>query len=174
MIAPERIDVVDVAIRPMVATDIEAVARIERQSFASSWNASAYLTELSNPAALYLVAERAGAVVGYGGLWLVMDEAHVTTLAVAQAQRGKKIGERLLCSLLLASQRRGATRATLEVRASNRAAHGLYAKYGFTWAAIRKNYYPDSGENADILWIHDMTRPEWRTLFDTHRAALGL
>ncbi len=158
----------------MRGSDIEAVSKIERQSFSSAWNTQAYVTELANPSALYVVAEERATerIIGYGGLWVIMDEAHVTTLAVEPELRGKKIGERLLVELLIAAQKEGATRATLEVREHNTPAQRLYAKYGFVWAAVRKKYYADNNEDAHILWINDMTFPEWRAQFDANRAAL--
>jgi ribosomal-protein-alanine N-acetyltransferase len=160
------------SIRPMVATDIEGVVHIEQESFTTGWSLRAYLTELANPSAYYLVAERDGRVIGYGGVWLVMDELHVTAIAVEKAARGQKIGERLLIALLIEAIRRGARQATLEVRTSNAAAKGLYVKYGFVWAGIRKGYYSDNGEDADILWIYDLESEKWRTLFDRNRTAL--
>ena len=164
------------------ASDIEQVAKIERQSFSTAWNVQAYVTELSNPAAVYVVAttgarDDAGGngerVVGYGGLWVVMDEAHITTIAVIPTFRGRKIGDRLLIAMLQTAIGKGATRATLEVRQSNVPARRLYEKYGFDFAAVRKAYYADNGENADILWLNDMTTGEWQALFAAHRAATG-
>lgn len=163
-----------VAIRPMLNSDIEAVSKIERQSFTTFWSTQAYVTELANPSALYVVATMDDRVVGYGGLWVIMDEAHITTLAVEAGHRGNKLGERLLVEMLAASLKRGAARATLEVRESNHVAKRLYEKYGFEWVAIRKAYYSDNNENADILWINDMTSAEWRRRFAAHKAALGL
>ena len=163
-----------VIFRPMRGTDIEAVSKIERQSFTSAWNTQAYVTELANPNALYVVAwePETERVIGYGGLWVIMDEAHITTLAVIPERRGQKIGERLLVEMLLASQKQGATRATLEVREHNTPARNLYEKYGFAWAAVRKKYYADNNEDAHILWINDMTTMEWRTQFAQNRAGL--
>lgn len=166
-----------IVIRPLRGTDIEQVSRIERRSFPTPWSTQAYVTEIANPSACYLVAavgERAETVVGYGGTWVIMDEAHITTLGVDPGARRHKVGERLLCELLLAAQRLGATRATLEVRESNTAAKNLYAKYGFVSVGQRKGYYSDNNENADILWINDMTTNDWRRRFDANRAALVL
>jgi ribosomal-protein-alanine N-acetyltransferase len=163
-----------VTIRAMRGADIEPVSKIERQSFETAWSTQAYVTELANPSAVYVVAEVDGQVVGYGGLWVIMDEAHITTIAVVPECRGYRIGERLLVEMLQVAMRKGATRATLEVRETNTVAQNLYKKYGFVWAAIRKAYYSDNNENADILWINDMTTNEWRRLFAENRAALGL
>jgi [ribosomal protein S18]-alanine N-acetyltransferase len=163
-----------VLIRPMRGSDIEPVSKIERQSFSTAWSTQAYITELANPAAIYLVAVVGERVVGYGGQWVIMDEAHITTIAVLPEVRGRRIGERLLNEMLNVARRKGASRATLEVRERNEVAQRLYAKYGFVRAAARKNYYSDTGENADIMWIYDMNALEWRRLFAAHRAALGL
>ena len=162
------------AIRPMLHSDIEAVSKIEKQSFTTHWNTQAYVTELSNSNALYVVATLNDRVVGYGGLWVILDEAHITTIAVESGLRGNKIGERLLAEMLRGAQKRGASRSTLEVRATNEPAKHLYKKYGYEWVAIRKAYYADNNENADILWINDMTTGEWRRLYAANRAALGL
>ena len=160
--------------RPMRSSDIEPVSKIERQSFATAWNAQAYITELANPAALYLVALLDDTVVGYGGQWVIMDEAHITTIAVLPEIRERKIGERLFCEMLRTAMEKGATRATLEVRETNDPAKKLYEKYGFKTVAARKGYYSDNNENADIMWVYDMESPEWRTLYARHRAALGM
>lgn len=163
-----------VAIRPMLNSDIEAVSKIEKQSFTTFWNTQAYVTELMNANALYVVATLNDRVVGYGGLWVIMDEAHITTIAVEAGLRGNKIGERLLIEMLKGSQKRGATRSTLEVRETNEPAKRLYEKYGYVWVAIRKAYYADNKENAEILWINDMTTSEWRQQFAANCAALGV
>lgn len=163
-----------VTVRPMVAADIEAVAHLERAVFGSGWTVQAYLTELSNPAAVYLVATVDGALVGFCGYHQIMDEAHVTTIAVSPEFRGRRIGERLMCAMLVVAKERGAVQATLEVRHTNRVAQNLYAKYGFAHAAIRKGYYADTGEDADILWVYDMNHPQWRKRFAELRAELGM
>ena len=162
------------AIRPMLTSDIEAVSKIEKQSFTTFWNTQAYVTELMNANAIYMVATLNDRVVGYGGLWVIMDEAHITTIAVEANLRGQKIGERLLVEMLKSSRKRGATRSTLEVRETNEPAKRLYQKYGYVWVAIRKAYYSDNNENAEILWIDDMTTAEWRRLFAANCAAIGM
>jgi ribosomal-protein-alanine N-acetyltransferase len=163
-----------VVIRPMRGSDIEPVSKIERQSFSTAWNTQAYITELANPAAVYLVAAIGDTVVGYCGQWVIMDESHITTIAVIPELRGRRIGERLLCEMLRVCRQHGATRATLEVRETNIVAKTLYEKYGFKTVAARKGYYSDNNENADIMWINDMEDPEWWALFQRHRAALGM
>jgi len=163
-----------VQIRPLRGTDIEQVSRIERRSFASPWNTQAYVTEIANPSACYLAATIGEKLVGYTGMWVIMDEAHITTLAVDPDHRGQRIGELLLSDLLARAQKRGATRATLEVRAGNEAAQRLYAKYGFQEVHVRKGYYSDNNEDARVMWIDDMAGADWRKRFAALRAALGL
>ena len=165
----------EVTIRPMLARDIETVAKLQSESFSKieTWSPQSYVTELSNKNAAYRVAVYNNVVIGFGGIWTVMDEVHVTILGVSRAYRGNKIGDLLLSELLIASWEMGATRATLEVRETNEPAQKLYEKYGFIHVAVRKGYYSDNGENADILWINDMTDTTWQELFTKNRAALG-
>ena len=163
-----------VTIRRMRPSDIEHVSRIERQSFSTAWNANAYVTELSNPAAIYLIVTANDAIIGYGGLWVIMDEAHITTVAVVPEWRGARVGERLLSEMLATARREGATRATLEVRSSNEPAQRLYKRYGFIKAAVRKAYYADNREDADVLWLNDMDNPDWRFAFNERRYEMGM
>ncbi|MGC8833808.1 MAG: ribosomal protein S18-alanine N-acetyltransferase [Armatimonadota bacterium] len=149
-----------ISIEAMKPSDVVAVAQIEKQCFRTHWPISAFLNELSNRAACYLVAKADGKVVGYAGMWTVMDEVHITTLGVAPEWRRRGIGERLLLGLLAEARHRGASRATLEVRPSNEAAIKLYTKYGFKTVAIRKGYYTDNGEDAMVMWLEDLWTPE--------------
>jgi ribosomal-protein-alanine N-acetyltransferase len=134
---------------------------IERECFPTPWHESAYLTELVNRSAFYVVACKDSEIVGYAGMWIIMDEAHITTLGVARDSRGEKIGERLLIALLDEAITRSARRATLEVRQSNSVAQNLYRKYEFVPAAIRRGYYTDNHENAVVMWIDNMTTSAW-------------
>jgi [ribosomal protein S18]-alanine N-acetyltransferase len=161
-----------ISIEPMRHADMEAVYRIDRLSFPTPWLESAYLTELSNRAACYFVARLEQQVVGYGGEWVIMDEAHITTVAVDPNYRGRKIGERMLLALLEEGILRGAHRATLEVREGNRAAQSLYRKYGFHEAAIRKSYYTDNGENAVVMWAEQIHIPSYQQRLRELRHAL--
>jgi ribosomal-protein-alanine N-acetyltransferase len=103
--------------------------------------------------------------VGYAGMWLIMDEAHITTLGVDPDFRGMKIGEQILINILDEAVSRGARRATLEVRRNNSVAQSLYAKYGFHTVAIRKGYYANNNEDAFVMWVDDMWSDDFlRTL----------
>ena len=152
-------------VRRMRLEDIEHVSRLERRCYSLPWSSSAYVTEVGNPSAYYIVAtETDNTVVGYAGMWVVMDELHITTIAVDPSRRGRRIGERLLLDLTEEGIRRGASRATLEVRERNAVARRMYEKYGFEDIAIRKNYYSDNGENAIIMWANDLTLPPYQAM----------
>ncbi|MCE5314846.1 MAG: ribosomal protein S18-alanine N-acetyltransferase [Armatimonadota bacterium] len=150
-----------IELRQMRREDVPRVMEIERECFPTPWHESAYLTELANRSAYYVVACVDSEIAGYAGMWIIMDEAHITTLGVARSNRGCKIGERLLVSLLDEAMCRSARRATLEVRQSNDVAQNLYRKYEFIPAAIRRGYYTDNQENAVIMWIDNMTTQAW-------------
>jgi ribosomal-protein-alanine N-acetyltransferase len=101
-------------------------------------------------------------LVGYGGLWLTIDEAHITTLAVTPSHRERSVGELLLNGLLDQALDMNASHLTLEVRASNMAAQNLYLKYGFQPAGRRVRYYTDNGEDALIMWTDTITSPDYQ------------
>ena len=150
-------------IRPMTGADLPAVQLIERASFATPWPPHAYRQELeANRLAHYLVATLAGEIVAYGGIWLMVDEAHITTFAVHPRYRRRRIGERLLLSLLDLALDRHAREATLEVRLSNLAARRLYEKYGFRPVGIRPRYYSDNQEDALIMTTEPLAEPVMR------------
>ena len=159
----------------MQVTDIPQVSHLERRCYALPWNASAYATEIGNSIAYYTVAKDSdGLVVGFAGMWVIMDEIHITTLAVDPDVRGKSVGERLLLDMLEAGMERGAHRATLEVRKHNLAAHNLYLKYGFEDVAIRKKYYSDNGgKRGHYVGRRPLQRRLPRKAKDLQRAAVS-
>ena len=106
-------------VRPMTKRDIARVYEIEIQSFRSPWSKLSLLGELHNNVARYYVAEEEGRVVGYGGMWLMFDEAHITNIAIAPEARGRHLGRYLLYGMMAAAHGRGAERMTLEVRETN-------------------------------------------------------
>ncbi|HEU4671436.1 MAG TPA: ribosomal protein S18-alanine N-acetyltransferase [Candidatus Limnocylindrales bacterium] len=152
---PERI-----TIEPMGLADLPAVQSIERASFATPWPPNAYRSELeTNRLAHYLVARADHEVVGFGGIWIMVDEAHITTFAVAPEWRRRRVGERLLLALLDLAVARRASEATLEVRLSNLPARRLYEKYGFRPVGLRPRYYSDNGEDALIMTTEPLASP---------------
>ena len=143
---------VSVAVSPMTLDDLGAVEAIERASFSAPWPPHAYETELrTNRLAHYLVIRVDDAIVGFAGLWLMVDEAHVTTFAIHPDWRRQHLGERLLMAVLDVAMDRRAVEATLEVRLSNLPARRLYEKFGFRPVGIRPRYYTDNNEDALIM-----------------------
>ena len=153
--------------------DLTAVHAIELASFAAPWPPHAYRSELeSNRLAHYLVARAGDAVAAYGGMWLMVDEAHITTFAVHPAWRRQRIGERLLLAFLDLATDRGAHEATLEVRLSNLAARKLYEKYGFRPVGLRPRYYTDDHEDALIMTTSALSDADMRSRIERLRAEL--
>ena len=135
---------------------VKAIHAIEAISQPSPWSERAFLNELTNPHSLFLVVMLGKDVIGYGGVWNLIDEAHVTTMMIAPEQRGNKYGKNLICELLIQSIEAGMTCATLEVRASNEVAIKLYEGIGFGRVALRKRYDPDNQEDAVVMWLYDL------------------
>jgi ribosomal-protein-alanine N-acetyltransferase len=141
-----------VRVEPMGLGDIAAVLEIERASFTTPWPPEAFQQELRhNRLARYAVARQGTAVVGYAGVWLMVDEAHITTFAVHPDWRRQGIGRRLLLAMLTVAEELQATRMTLEVRVSNLAAQALYEGHGFAIVGRRERYYTDDGEDAYVM-----------------------
>lgn len=164
----------EITIRAMRIEDIEYVSRLERRCYTLPWSSSAYVTEVGNSNAYYTVAALSdGTIAGYAGMWVIMDELHMTTIAVDPSVRGLKIGERLLHDVIRVGIKRGAERATLEVRERNTVAHNLYLKYGFEDVAVRKNYYSDNGENAIIMWANDLVLPPYQAMLADYETRLA-
>jgi ribosomal-protein-alanine N-acetyltransferase len=162
-----------VVVEAMRLDDLPEVHRIEAASFTTPWPEHAYRSELeSNRLATYLVARVGSRLVGYGGMWLMVDEAHITTFAVHPAWRRQHIGERLLLAFLDLAIARGAHEATLEVRLSNLAARRLYEKYGFRPVGLRPRYYSDDHEDALIMTTTPLREPAMRDRLADLRASL--
>jgi [ribosomal protein S18]-alanine N-acetyltransferase len=160
-------------VEPMQLSDLPTVHAIERASFFPPWPDEAYRNELqTNRLATYLVVRLDDVVIAFGGLWLMVDEAHITTFAVDPAWRRRKVGERLLVALLDVAMARRAREATLEVRLSNVAARRLYEKYGFRPVGLRPRYYSDNGEDALIMTTEPLDAPAMRERLGRLRAVL--
>ncbi|WP_026702944.1 ribosomal protein S18-alanine N-acetyltransferase [Salibacterium aidingense] len=142
-------------IRFMEERDIEGILQVEHDSFQMPWTRYAFFNELTNNQfAHYLVAEWKEEIIGYCGVWLIIDEAHITNIAVHSSFRGYHIGELLLKNVLDMAHAYGARTMTLEVRVSNLIAQSLYKKLGFQPGGIRKNYYTDNREDALVMWVN--------------------
>lgn len=142
-----------VLIREMTMEDIDAVMEVEEEAFAIPWSRSSFESEVAqNFLAVYLVAETEEGIAGYGGLWFILDEAHITNVAVKNSCRRRGIGRRLVEALIEKAAERDIFKMTLEVRKSNRGAIALYEKAGFAVEGRRPGYYQDNKEDALIMW----------------------
>ncbi len=184
---------------PLQQDDIPEIGDIEREAFTAPWPASAYKHELTNKLAYYFVlcdvpsadsaqpgmdlppvirrisepAQRPyGCIAGYAGTWVVFDEAHLTTIAVRAADRGKGYGELILVHALERAIERGAATMTLEVRVGNDVAQRLYYKYGFDVVGRRKNYYTDTHEDALLMTSEQFDSGAFRERFQVLRGKL--
>lgn len=143
----------DFVFRRMTLDDLPDIMSIEQDSFTTPWTEEAFINELTNNMfAQYMVMEYQGKVIGYGGMWIIVDEAHITNIAILTPYRGQGLGKRLMHELQKTARFLGAVRMTLEVRASNEIAQRLYRRYGFEAAGIRPGYYSDNQEDAVIMW----------------------
>lgn len=160
-------------IEPMADCDIKDVLRIEQQSFSTTWPSNAFFQELhDNKLAHYFVGRVGARIVAYGGIWVILEDSHVTTIAVSPEFRGRKYGEVMLLHLLDEAMSRGASWMTLEVRESNTVAQSLYRKYGFTTVSTRKGYYSDNNENALVMWAGNLKSEIYKNRMRALRAAL--
>ncbi|MBN2025933.1 MAG: ribosomal protein S18-alanine N-acetyltransferase [Actinobacteria bacterium] len=150
----------------MTGDDLDEVMELEKASFSTPWTRGMYRLELEKREGCYLTARWKGELAAYGGMLLILDEAHVMTLAVREDLRRRGLGARLLLELMRNTEEMGARFFTLEVRRSNRAAIELYGRFGFQIMGERKHYYLDNLENALIMWTEDITSAEYRRLLD--------
>lgn len=143
----------DVVLREMELRDLDEVMEIEEKTFTTPWSRKSFEMEIKdNLLSKYIVAEIDEKVVGYGGMWLIVDEAHITNVAVDEAYKGQSIGNYLMIGMIKYCMDHDIARMTLEVRVSNTPAINLYKKHGFKEAGIRKNYYADDKEDALVMW----------------------
>lgn len=144
-----------VQFRLMTVEDVEQVYNIEISSFTLPWSKEAFYNEMTtNQYAKYIVMELDNQVIGYCGMWVILDEGHITNIAVLPEYRGRKLGDALLKQVIEFSRALRLRVLTLEVRVSNIVAQKLYKKYGFQAGGIRKNYYTDNHEDALVMWVN--------------------
>lgn len=141
---------------------LRGVLAVEEQVYPHPWSGSLFLSEMSlRSSRAYFVARSARSVVGYGGLMLNDDDAHITTLAVDPKHQRRRIGTRLMLTLTNSAVQRGARHLTLEVRSGNDAAQALYRHFGLAPVGTRPGYYTATNEDALIMWVHDIDTPEY-------------
>ena len=142
-----------ITIELMKMEHIDDVYEIECASFPLPWSKRDFVKELTeNKLALYIVARCDGVIAGYAGMWHIVNEGHITNVAVAEAWRKRGVGDLLVTRLLALAVEKGMVGVTLEVRMGNVRAMSLYAKHGFKPEGIRKGYYTDTNEDAVIMW----------------------
>jgi len=156
-----------------------AVLELDHLCFGGLWTLEAYQRELNSPNSVLLglspslaspthpspLTPRPSPLLAMGCLWAILDEAHITILAVHPAYQRQGLGQAVLLALLQVAADRGLERATLEVRASNQPALSLYQKFGFKIAGRRRRYYKDTNEDALILWRGDLQHPDFYNTF---------
>jgi [ribosomal protein S18]-alanine N-acetyltransferase len=158
----------------MTNADVREVLRIETLAFSTSWPQNAFTSEINDNKLAHYVVGRVGEgtaapIVAYGGIWVILEDSHITTIAVHPSWRGRKYGEQMLLYLLREAIQRSASWITLEVRESNEVAQNLYRKYGFTVVSTRRAYYSDNNENALVMWAGNLRGD----LYRNRLAALG-
>lgn len=147
----------DIEILSLKLEHVDSVLKIDVLSFPTPWSRESFEREIEvNKFARYVVAKKDGVVIGYAGMWLILDEGHITNIAVHPEYRGIGAGNLLLESLIEICRTESITSLTLEVRKSNLVAQNLYKKYGFLEQGIRKGYYGDNKEDAVIMWKHNI------------------
>ncbi len=151
-------------LKPIAPENLSAVMELDRTCFDGLWTLEAYQREIesSNSDLLGLFSSFPLKLLGLGCFWSILDEAHITILAVYPEYHRQGLGQALLYSLLQTATARGLERATLEVRASNKTALSLYEKFGFKTAGRRRRYYKDNGEDALILWLGNLQKPQFQ------------
>jgi len=152
----------DLVIRKAEPGDLEQIHHCETTCFEMPWSFSMLYDDIvENPNTLYLVVEKAGKIIGYGGMWIVLDEAHITNVCILPEYQGRGYAYRLMKELQRCSREQDACSMSLEVRVSNRTALKLYKKCGFSIHGLRKRYYSNNGEDAYVMWTqHDMAAVE--------------
>ena len=155
---------------PLTEADLGEAVNLERRAYATPWSEQVFRDELAARGRTYIKAVASGSLVGYAGVMMVGEEAHITTVVVDPDHRGGGVGTRMVLELVDGALRSGARSLTLEVRVSNRAAQALYRRFGMSPVGVRKKYYVD--EDALIMWAHDVDSDEYRRRLHRIRESL--
>ena len=160
-------DIAEISIEKMTTSDIENVVAIEAEAYGEHhWSKSSFYDEMQNNLAKYYVAKTIeGEIIGYAGTWHIIDEAHITTIAVKKSHLRQHIGESLIVKIIEDCYLNKIKYLTLEVRVSNVPAINLYTKYGFNSLGTRKGYYQDNNEDALIMWTENIFYDKFKTKF---------
>lgn len=162
------IGLAEITILPMIKEDIEAVVKIEEDAYGKHhWAKSSFYDEMSNNLAKYYSAKtKGGELVGYAGTWHIIDEGHITTIAVKKEYLRNHIGEALIQKIIDDCYENNIKYLTLEVRVSNTPAIKLYEKYGFQSLGTRKAYYQDNNEDALIMWTENIFYDKFKSIYE--------
>ena len=162
------ISLADITISPMIKEDIEAVVEIEAEAYGKHhWAKSSFYDEMSNNLAKYYSAKtKDGTLVGYAGTWHIIDEGHITTIAVKKEYFRNHIGEAIIQKIIDDCYKNNIKYLTLEVRVSNTPAIKLYEKYGFQSLGTRKGYYQDNNEDALIMWTENIFYDKFKSVYE--------
>lgn len=170
------------SLEPLTSSHLPAVLTLDQLTLGGFWTEDGYQREIDSPNSDLLIfkegwsetlsshSNNSSAVLAIGCFWAILEEAHITLLAVHPDYRRLGLGQAMLLTLLQAAHRRQLERATLEVRVSNQAAIALYEKFGFQTAGTRKRYYQDTGEDALVLWQGGLHRPPFPAQLATWQA----
>lgn len=160
----------EISISPMTKEDVEAVVQIEAEAYGKHhWAKSSFYDEMSNNLAKYYVAKTpAGELVGYAGTWHIIDEGHITTIAVKKEYLRNHIGEAIIQRIIDDCYKNNIKYLTLEVRVSNIPAIKLYEKYGFQSLGTRKGYYQDNNEDALIMWTENIFYDKFKSIYEAN------
>ena len=163
-----------VKIQPMQKSDLDGVILIEEKAYGPHhWSKESFLSELSNELAKYFsVFNENDELIGYCGCWQILEEAHITNIAVTPEYRRNHIGEALLTKLIDECYKNMAKYITLEVRVGNKPAIALYEKYGFKSLGTRKSYYQDNNEDALIMWTENIFYDKFKSGYEKNVSAL--
>jgi [ribosomal protein S18]-alanine N-acetyltransferase len=160
-----NVDTSNLELKSLTEEHLSAALELDRACFGGLWTLEAYQRELDSPNSdlFGLFSPFSGdEMLAMGCFWSILEEAHITILAVHPQYQYQGLGQALLYSLLTIASSNGLERATLEVRASNQGAINLYQKFGFKIAGRRRRYYQDNGEDALVLWLGDLQQPNFQ------------
>ncbi len=157
-----------VIIRPLEKEDIDEVDLVAQKAYGTHhWSKDSFYSELQNKLAQYYIARlEDNTLAGFAGYWYIIDEAHITTIAVAPEFTRKHIGETLLKTILDDCYQKKVKYLTLEVRESNIPAISMYEKYGFESFGVRKGYYQDNNESALIMWTENIFWDKFKSKYE--------
>ncbi|MCI1274301.1 MAG: ribosomal protein S18-alanine N-acetyltransferase [Clostridiaceae bacterium] len=168
-------DTFSIEIKRLTQENIDDVIEIEKKAYGQHhWSKDSFMTEIANELAKYFAAfDENGKLLGYAGCWQIIEEAHITNVAVSPECQRHHVGEALLNAIIQDCYENGIKYLTLEVRVHNTPAIGLYQKYGFKSLGTRKGYYQDNNEDALIMWTENIFYDKFKVEYNKIKNDLG-